>query len=354
MNNLTRSTLLLLAAMTLAAPPDARAQCPLAMTTSYSPVERLSVAEIDFQHFESRTLLFTLNITNSQPVNAYASLSIILHIKLASGIPVPDPSLTFITKPFVIPPGGRVLTNLDIGRGAQDVRDSLFDFPQEVKEQVQDVALGTGKFPAGTYTFNLELHELGCAPVTTTPIVFNLQNISRVELRSPRDGETTNQFPLFEFFMDGQRGTLTVAEKPGDQSREDAITRRPAMVEASIDGKNSYLYTGGRPLEDGKSYVWTVTSNELAAGGLRTGTSSPIGLFTVSRDASVTQDDLILTMLEQMLGQRYAPLFEQIRSSGLKLSGRYDLDGSTLSQTELLELVNELRAIANDIDLQLE
>jgi hypothetical protein len=346
--------MLVLALMALALPPRLCAQCPLSMTTSYAPVERLSVAEIDFQHFESRTLLFTLNITNTQLVDVYASLSIILHIKLASGTPVPDPSLTFITKPFVIPPGGRVLTNLDIGRGAQDIRDSLFEFPQEVKEKVQDVALGTGKFPAGIYTFNLELHALGCAPVTTTPIVFNLLNPSRVELRSPRDGETTTQFPLFEFYMEGQRGTLTVAEKSADQSREDAIARRPAMLEAQLNGENAYLYSGGRPLEDGKSYVWTVTTSALDVGGLSSGNSSPIGLFTVARDASLTQDDLILTILEQMLGQRYGALFEQIRSGGLKLSGRYDLNGSALTQTELLELVNELRAIANDIDLQLE
>jgi len=89
--------------------------------------------------------------------------------------------------------------------------------------------------------------------------------------------------------------------------------------------------------------------------------SSPIGLFNVSDvpspgggHAAGMMDDPILNQLEEMLGPRYAAVFQEIRRGGYKLTGRYDLDGKTLPQSELLDLLNELRAIADSIDLAFE
>ncbi len=330
----------------------ARAQCPITLGVSYTPAQQLSVADIDFAHFESRSLLFTMNISNTGGTTAYANLDIDLQATLASSGPIHD-HLMFVSKTFGIPAGGSVITNLNLGRGG-GIKDSMFIFPQEMKDKVQDVALGTGKFPAGTYTFTLKLNPQGCGIVTTEPIVFIIENASRVELRSPRDGETVNQFPLLEFYQDGRSAILTVSEKSGAQSREDAIDRRPPMLEVELNGVNSFLYAGGRPLESGKEYVWRVVEKQLGAGGTFASVTSPIGLFRVSADASANADDAILAALEEMLGPRYSALFTQLRNGGYKLSGHYDLNGTALSQSDLLTLINELRAIADGIDLSLE
>src|SRR5690349_6149981 len=149
----------------------ASGQCPVSMNVSYTPVSELSLADVDFRHFQSRSLLFSMQIGNSQPLLA-ASVNLVLdvHIALADGSYNGD-AVHFESKIFAVPPGGRTITNLDLG-AAGLIGDSVFVFQQEAKNKVQDVALGTGKFPAGVYTFQLRLQPLGCAPVTAQPIVF--------------------------------------------------------------------------------------------------------------------------------------------------------------------------------------
>jgi len=333
---------------------QASAQCPLSMNVSYVPVHELSIAQIDFDHFESRALLFTLNIGNTSPSTAYGVLHIRVHIKLADGTPLSDPALDFTSRQFAIPSGGMTITNLQIGHGAGLVRDSSFDLPSDVKDKVEDVALGTGKFPAGTYAFGLELDGSSCGPIFSTPIVFSVTNPSRVELRAPRDGEVTNQFPMFEFYQDGVQATLTVAELGNNQSREDAIAHQPPMLQVELNGQNSFLYTGGRPLENGKSYVWQVVGSTLLAGGTSSTISSPIWSFTVASTPGLTSDDVILDMLEQIVGSRFGSTIRQLRTGNFHLNGTIELNGQTLTRDQLLNLLNELRSGSGDIDLVVE
>jgi hypothetical protein len=181
-----------------------------------------------------------------------------------------------------------------------------------------------------------------------------LQNPSRVDLRSPRDGEVTNEFPLFEYYQEGGRAELTVAEKSPDQSREDAIARKPAMLDVELTGQNSFLYAGGRPLQDGKTYVWRVVSKVLSTGGTDLEISSPIGEFTVSASGQGTTDDALLDQLEQLLGSRYHDLFAQIRQGGFKLTGNFTLNNSTLTQSQLLDLLNQLRELGDTAEVTFE
>jgi len=348
MNVITICFMLILLSMSMA-----YTQCPgLSMTVSYVPVQQLSVAEIDFQHFQSRNLLYTLNITNSGTTNAYASLFLSVHIKLADGTQLSD--VTYRTKQFAISPGMRTLTNLDIGHNTQGIKDSIpVVIPPDVKSSVEDVALGTGKFPAGDYSFHLELDGASCQ-VSTQPIVFNLTNPSQLELRSPRDGETTNQFPLFEFYQDAGSATLTVAELTQNQSREDAITHQPPMLQVQLNGQNSFLYSGGRPLENGKTYVWQVVTKSVAVGGSASAMSSPIWSFQVSSDASTSSDDYILKLLQQMFGDRYASIFQQLQQDGCTSTGVFELNGTTITQSQLLNILNELRSNPDDVELSIE
>ena len=328
--------------------------CGLSMQLSYTPVEQLGLADVDVDHFESRALLFTVHISNAQGRDLLAQLHVTLMITLADGSSYPN-AVDFTTESFTVPPGGKTVTNLDIGKTKEIKIQEPFYYDDAAKDRIQNIALGTGFLPAGRYVFHISLSQVNpTCDAGNQDVEYVLQNPSRVELRSPRDGATTNEFPFFEFYQDAHRGTLAVAELQQGQSREDAITRKPPMLEVDLSGQNSFLYSGGRPLEEGKTYVWQVVSKILVAGGTDNTLPSPIWSFTVSNSGDGTAEDAILRQLEEIFGSRYAAVFEQIRSNRFGLTGKYTEGHSTLSQAELLNLLNELRELSDTAELVFE
>ena len=334
----------------LGIPADLRAQCQTSIVDVMpAPVQQLSISDIDFDHFESTTLLFTLRLGPS-PTGDTVQLHILLNIYLATGATY-LPAIDFTSKSFYVPPSGATFTNLDIGHAIQK---QDFKLDSKAKSEVQDIALATGKFPAGIYRFQFTLICTNNSQSNSKDIEIVIQNPSRVDLISPRDGETTNEFPLFEFFYDGGKATLTVAEKSSEQSREEAISHEPPMIRILLNGQNSFLYSGGRPLEHGKTYVWKVVGKTNGPGGTEIETSSQIGLFTVSSSPQGSPEDIILKYLEDMLGNRYPKIFEDIHRDSFILTGTYILNRTTIQRGKLLELLNELRSISDSIELSFE
>lgn len=342
---------LFLALITLNVLPSASAisQCKLSMTVSYAPVQQLSIADVDFENFSSRTLLFTLRINNSGIITDTVQLRLTINIVLANGKHY-EPALMFRNENnLIFQSGSTILTNLNLGKLISEPTQ----YKDEVKTNILDVALATGKFPSGRYSYSFSIFNEKC-DVSSPPVVVTLENISRIELRSPRDGEVTNEFPLFEFFHDGNKAELTVAEKSSDQSREDAISREPAMTRIELIGQNSFLYSGGRPLEQGKTYVWKVVGKTLGPGGTEIEAPSPIGLFKVSSSEQAGSEDALLKILEELFGSRYPAIFEQIHNGDFNLTGMNTLNGTVISRGDLLRLVNELRQINDNVELSFE
>ncbi len=352
--------LIVLAIGTFVSAPSASAQpCQLGLNVSYAPIQNLSLSDIDFEHFESRNLLFTVIISNTG-TPATAKLHGILHVSLSDGTYNGD-AVDFETVQFPVPGAGKQFTNLNLGYNAEIKMDHL-DFASEAKDKVQDVALATGKFPAGIYTLNILLDETGCTAtgdtvVGTKQIEFDLTNPSRIELRSPRDGEVTSEFPFFEFYTDHYPVTLTVTEIGPGQSREDAIQQQPPMLETEIQAQNAFLYAGGRPLERGKSYAWRVKTSTIGSGGSAHDVVSTVGLFTVAStpgEGEASTEDAILRQLEELFGGRYPSLFQSIKNGHLSLDGTFSLNQSPLTESQLLDLLLQLRDISDSVDLTLE
>jgi hypothetical protein len=342
--------ILILTILSFAVNTEIQAQCETSIIDIIpAPVQQLTIADIDFDHFESATLLFTVRLGPSAGGDT-VRLHIVLNINLANGSTYPN-AADFTSKGFFVPQAGATYTNLDIGRSIQR---QDFTLDSRAKEDVQDVALATGKFPAGKYTFQIAIICSDNIPLNGPSIDIVLLNSSRVDLLSPREGETTNEFPLFEFFHDGNKAVLTVAEINPDQSREDAISHEPPMVETELLGQNSFLYSGGRPLEFGKTYAWKVVSKTAGPGGTEVEVSSPIRLFTVSSSPQIRSEDFILTYLKDTYGNRYPKIFQDIDKDNYILTGTYLLNGSTYSKEDLLKLLNELRSTSDSIELSFE
>jgi len=334
----------------------ARAQqtCSLSMDMSHTAVQQLSLADVDFEHFQGINLLFTINLTNRSDDPVEATLHLTIDVALADNSGDYPSAVELTTKKFQVPHEGKTITNLNLGRSG-DIKTEAFQFEDAAKSKLQDGALATGHLPAGTYKIKIMLAEVGCdqQPISDYVTII-LQNPSQVVLRSPRDGEVTGEFPLFEFYQESDRAVLIVAEMTSGQSREDAIVRQPPMLEAELSGQNSFLYSGGRPLQDGKTYVWRVVSKVRSSGGTDIDVSSPIGEFTVSASPQGSAGDALLNQLEEMLGSRYHAVFTQIRNSGFKLTENFTLNNSTLTRSELLDLLNQLRELGDSVELSLE
>jgi hypothetical protein len=317
------------------------AQCPLDMHITTMPVQQLSPADIDFEHFGSGNLLFTINIGNTGGIDASATIDAALDVNLADGTNYFD-AVTFTTKKFTVPATGKTLTNLDLGHSGA-IGTQQFHFDDRAKGKLQDIALSTGHFPAGKYVFHLKLKDVNCGSqiVSTGDILFQLLNASRVELRSPQNGAVTNEFPFFEFFHETNKAVLTVAEKTEGQSLEDAISRTPPMLQVELGEQNSFLYSGGRPLVEGKTYVWGVVGKSVASGGTTVDVPSPIWTFTVSSPSESSQETPFFNQL-LLAFPKYKGELEKLKKDGFMQAGNCTLNGATMSEIELMNLLNQL------------
>jgi len=328
--------------------PAAKSQCRIEV--SHTSGQQLSLADVDFQHFQSNSVIFSIFIPGPiGPPNP--TLTIDVDIKFLNDGHFWR-AVHYISQPFSVTAAGRMISNLNLGRSG-DIRTDVFDFDENVKHRLQDASRGTGNFPAGVYTFNFTVHGTSCRD-SIQSVVFVLENNTRIELRSPSDGETTNNFPLFEFYYDGDHTELIVAEKSPDQSRDDAIAHKPPMLDVDLGAQNSYIYSSGRPLEDGKSYVWRVIGKVQGDNGSVIDVPSQIGLFTVSSSAPGAIDDILLRQIEEIFGKRYPGIFQQIHQQGFTFTGNNLLDGTAPTPADLMNLLNQLREQSDSAELSFE
>ena len=334
-------------------PARSWSQCQLTLQLSRTPVQHLSISDIDFEHFQSRTLLFTMAIGNPTPSPVNAVISLTMDVKLADGSTY-TPAVTYKSMPFPVRAGGQTFTNLDMGSSSTVIRTASFQYDDQAKTRLNDVVLGTGSFPAGLYRFTVDVACDDGSEDQRGHGQFDLilLNASRMELRSPADGESVNAFPLFEFYTDATDAELVVAELMPGEAPPDAINRQPAMLDVDLHGLNSYFYAGGRQLEQGKSYVWQVTGKSLGSGGVNNEIKSEIRKFTVTQ-TTLTEDEL-LRRIEEILGPKHKDVFDQIRSGEYRLTGKYSNNDIPMTAGELLNLIYELRDALDNAEVAFE
>jgi len=348
--------LLLAATIFMVGPDQARSQtCSLGLEAVAVPVEQLTLSDFDLNNFEARGLLFTVNIINPPDSPAVdVQMNVVLNIQLATGESFFQATI-MKTDAFTVPGGGRTVTNLDLGKSS-GIGFEVFDINDEARAAIEDRALSTGLFPAGMYTLTFTLEN--CASAGSDDVVWDIRNSTRVELISPGDGESVGEFPFFEFFQEGPTARLTVAELSDGQTKEDAITRDPAMLVTEFTFERSFLYQGGRPLEKGKRYVWRVETLTRVAGGELISISSPVYSFTVSETPGATgtgsEFDYIMARLEAIYGAQYPDIFRAIRDGSYTLTGDYTLDDGSISEADLQALFDALQQSIDTSELTFE
>ena len=276
------------------------------------------------------------------------------------------------TRPFSIP---RTVTNLDIGKNSDIKLEPGFKFSSEASDKIKNIALSTGKLPAGTYTFTVDLiGNADCNATSLLPhtevIVINIRNFSRVDLISPlNESAVPNTFPLFQWIYDGDSVEVTVAELKADQhSREEALSGVPMLDIRTGDasgllplGSHSLQYpsagAGVRPLEQGKTYVWQVKGLSRGTGGAGATINSEIWQFSVgtsTTNESTSHEQEHTMSLLQLLAGLNADVLNQLLGGNLQLTGYVMLNGRPVSAAEILRILNDLSANPDKvIDIQL-
>jgi hypothetical protein len=322
----------------------------LSVDVTYSPVTSLAIGDLDFKAFGSNHWLFTLNVDYPGRHDSM-QLSGELNVVLSDGTPISNPAMTLTTDIFEVN-NQRTVTNLDIGKSS-DIKTQSFDYNSDAKDKIQKLALGTGKLPAGTYTFHMVITDLNApAQSVAKDIVLNLENLSRMDLIMPQDEiEVPTPFPLFQWRYDGSDVQLSVYEKKQrHHSREEAASGVPQLqIQTGTpefpSGSKSFQYptTGARPLEPGKTYVWKVVGLTGGSGGSGQQVPSEIWEFTVTNanghgDIDTSGLNEGLTFLNG-LGE---DILKQLLNGDLTPTGIMYIDGRPISAHEGQALLNNL------------
>ena len=306
-----------------------------------APVNQLSVSDIDFRHSTTPKWLFTININVAGVPSLWVKMSVAASFSLSNDGSYTN-ALTFTTDSFLVT-GSRSVSNLDLDR---TIGLESYNVDNAARRQLEQTSLSGGHIPAGTYSFNVRVTSAdgliqSIPPVDPFEII--LTNPTSLELISPIDGDQfVTPFPLFQWLYDGPRSRISIYEKlPGQSTLEEAVSGIPHYSTVTTSNSLQYPSTGARLLQPGKTYVWYVEGLSNASGGTTIGRKSAPRSFTVSSNGSHSLSS-ILDDLARALPQ-YQSLFDELKSQGFTTAGTLQLNGATISVSDLQRLLNKLR-----------
>jgi hypothetical protein len=317
---------------------------------------------------------FSLVIANPNPKDIWVDMQLKSYVTLdEDGVkksmfePGFDPRTS---KPFRVPPGGRVFRSLDASSKEFDFTFRINDPEKKLlKDKISDAGSG-GRVPSGRYEVDIAMQVVKIgdstlpAPLTiaispSSHIEVSVTNPTIATLIQPSENgfEYPSPFPAFQWAYDTRGVKISVYEKrPEHQSLEDAISASDPFLELEVNRKESGNLTiftypqapvggpginilkGPRPLERGKSYVVVLDGTRTAFGynidPLRT-----IRLFRISDP----QGQMILNILQTALsGGTYQNFLNVIQDQKLQInSSRLSLNGVTISAQELQVILNQ-------------
>ncbi len=307
-----------------------------------SPLQRLTIADLDFQNATTPKWLFTIGLRTSDGGTLQARMSIHVRIQLPGGESYPDAARVETVDPHFAIEGSRTITNLDLGHTIP-TGPTVYD--PIARSRLEQLALPGGTLPAGLYQFVVEVGIVNdVTPPRVSRFSIDVTNPSSVELLFPLDGDDgLNRFPLFQWRYDGERSRIAVYEKlPNQGSLEEAIAGTPHLLQEVRGLTFQYPQAGVRSLEHGKTYVWYIDGLVPESGGTDFKVRSPLRAFTVAPQGVGSLSSL-LDELEEALGPKYKSVFDEIRNAALAPEGAMRLNGNPITSSDLAHIIRRLR-----------
>jgi hypothetical protein len=350
--------------LTLAVFTIAFGQVTLQVTAPAS-LEQVNIADLDVSRLKDLPLLFTVTITSD------TTRILKLHFQVFAKIGN-EPEDIFAdawSLPFEVT-RDRILsfTNQDLASGKVDIKsdkDRTKIYEDKIKK-IKDLAQSTGRLPAGSYRFVIQLldkSELGI--LSTWEKVYEITNPSRIDLVSPSyESEVRTQFPIFKWIAPNfKEFEIFVYEKlPNQTTPEEVVSGdknlrwRYQTTESQVQYPREAL-----PLENGKSYYWYVKSTISGSRGIEE-IRSEIWNFTVNLGPATTETviskltptekktlDNLISAFKQAGNQEIAELLSKIVSDLVIM-----IDGRPATPGEIEEILRAIRQQLAELGAEVE
>lgn len=352
--------LLALGALCLAPPAPVRAQVGISVQLLYT-VETVFAADFSPFNVGQQPDFLSILLQNGAPGPQLVVLQIFIRQERPSSVLLFEGK----TDPFLLQGAVRRLTNRDLTSERSDAVVTDYEIGTE-GGKLQDRIVETGRFPSGTYVFEVRVLRPNGFLLARGEVRLELVNPTRIELLTPGRpfGDSpevvTGTSPRFQWNSDeglAAGGTYRIRVVPASAaaSAEEAM-QGFASWEATTNTTTA-LYPGAVsaiPLTPGGTYAWQVTRKVQSSGGPLT-LDSPVYWFRMAGggtdqagSGSRGQSENVATVRQLNELARALGLGNQI--DGFQPTGQIIVDGVPAS-IEGLEAL--LRAIlAGDITVR--
>ncbi|HUI30409.1 MAG TPA: hypothetical protein VLX91_09335 [Candidatus Acidoferrales bacterium] len=326
---------------------ESHAQYSVNLDVNVPQYNQIYIADLDIQNkiAQSSGVLFTATLRSKASTPIQVKLNLSVNVTLVGQTPFQVAQGT--TTPLTLNPGQlKVITNVDLSGPTPPIQFDSYSFDQSQFDRIRDVALATGKAPAGVYEFKLTCFDVSGNQVSNDAAGdIIVTNPSRIDLVIPIEGENvTTLFPHFQWSANSDTVILSIYEKlPSQQSPQDVVSGVPFLQQTVAGSSFNYPPSGAavRPLENGKTYYWFVDIPPSSTRG--NGTRSDIWDFTVGgidTTGGAGVDNVAATKALQNLlnGTQYQSLLNQITT----LNGNSSYDGSSLNIQDLIDILQNM------------
>jgi len=322
----------------------------LGLTLTLAPELRnaqiIRLADFNITGSGSVSRLFELRVTG---ITA-ATKEVIVRFQLTSDRFPAAPIVSTVSRPIAVTPPIYTITYDELKRRSQ------VDYNDKAVQEITDAVLQTGKLPAGTYIFTLNVSDARQPNVVSdskqeTLTIFNPTTLDLISPGTPvGNNECVAQFgllPQFKWSSNADRFLLTVCEVlSGNASPEEVMQNQPRLQRlvqrgADFAGSPSFIYPPAElPLQFGKTYYWQVQALINAPSG-ETRLPSEIWCFQISSLNNPGNNVLLQQLLNALNSADLNALFESNGPlQGFTPTGAVTMNGRRL---ELIELLNLLR-----------
>ncbi len=314
-------------------------------------LDQVNIADLDVSKLKDLPLLFTVTITSKNPV------TIKLHFQVFAKVGnEPENILADAwTLPFNVE---RVLsfTNQDLASGRTNIKNdgNRTQVYEDKIKRVKELAQSTGKLPAGSYRFVIQLLDQNELSVLASwEKIYEVTNPSRIDLVAPGyQSEVRTQFPIFRWVAPYLKDfEIYVYEKLPSQTTPEEIVSGDKNLRWKFKTSDTQVQypQNALPLENGKEYFWFVKSNIIGSRGTEE-IRSEIWSFKVNLGQQTTIQvipnltpeqrrtiDNLIKSLNQSGNSEIAELLSKIVSDFQVL-----IDGRPATSSEVLEVLKLL------------
>ncbi len=342
---LRRSGWAMIALLLAHAPAFAQLRLTLTLAPELRNAQIIRLADFNITGSGSVSRLFDLRVTGiTVPTN------VIIRFQLTSDRFPAAPIVSAVSRPIAVTPPIYTVTYDELKRRSQ------VDYNDRAVQEITDAVLQTGKLPAGTYIFTLDVSDARQPNVVNdsrqeTLTIFNPTTLDLISPGAPvGNRECVAQFgllPQFKWSSNADRFQLTVCEVlPGNASPEEVMQNQPRLQQivqrgADFAGAPSFIYPpAALPLQFGKTYYWQVQALINAPSG-ETRLPSEIWCFQINALNNPGNNVLLQQLLNALNSADLNALFQGNGPlQGFTPTGAVTMNGRRL---ELLELLNLLR-----------